>query len=257
MSHFTVLVVGEGWEQQLIPYKEAGWGDDDPPELESALVSVLDSETNEFYRYNPNAKWDWYLMGGRWTGFFKLKSGSVPHTVGEPGIMTEPADPSCADQARKGDIDFAAMQGAASRKRRRQYLAVAELCGGSVPTLRPWTEIVEYKHISIDAKRALYWNQLGVVAWRRVLQNNPNNGDLPYQLDDLQKPLHILQREARHTAVTTFAVLMDGRWYERGSMGWWGIVSGGEEFTTWATKVSELLDSLSDDTLLTVVDCHI
>jgi hypothetical protein len=27
----------------------------------------------EFSTYNPNSKWDWYLLGGRWSGFFKVK----------------------------------------------------------------------------------------------------------------------------------------------------------------------------------------
>ena len=28
---------------------------------------------SEYSTSNPNAKWDWYLLGGRWTGFFKVK----------------------------------------------------------------------------------------------------------------------------------------------------------------------------------------
>jgi len=35
-----------------------------------------DCENGDFgHWFNPNAKWDWYLVGGRWTGFFKLKKG--------------------------------------------------------------------------------------------------------------------------------------------------------------------------------------
>jgi hypothetical protein len=25
------------------------------------------------YWHNPNAKWDWYVMGGRWRGYFRVK----------------------------------------------------------------------------------------------------------------------------------------------------------------------------------------
>ena len=33
-----------------------------------------DPETGKYgYWHNPKAKWDWHELGGRWTGFFKLK----------------------------------------------------------------------------------------------------------------------------------------------------------------------------------------
>jgi hypothetical protein len=53
--------------------------------------------------YNPNSKWDWYCLGGRWTGIFKLKQGTQGE-VGRPGIMTEEARIGYVDQAYKRDI---------------------------------------------------------------------------------------------------------------------------------------------------------
>ena len=39
------------------------------------------SEPNEQGRYgyhsNPKAKWDWYVVGGRWSGYFKAKPGVI------------------------------------------------------------------------------------------------------------------------------------------------------------------------------------
>jgi len=45
----------------------------------------IDSEGNELSTYNPNAKWDWYQVGGRWDGFFKTKEGKDVNatTIGE------------------------------------------------------------------------------------------------------------------------------------------------------------------------------
>ncbi|ELP2194011.1 hypothetical protein VZ50_003714 [Salmonella enterica subsp. enterica serovar Champaign] len=42
-------------------------------------------------RTNPNAKWDWYQLGGRWDGFFLHKSGIRTNSL------------------KKGEIDFAGM----------------------------------------------------------------------------------------------------------------------------------------------------
>lgn len=45
----------------------------------------IDSEGNELSTYNPNAKWDWYQVGGRWDGFLKTKDGREINetTIGE------------------------------------------------------------------------------------------------------------------------------------------------------------------------------
>ena len=37
-------------------------------------------------RTNPNAKWDWYCVGGRWTGFLRLKDGAKGE-LGRPGVF--------------------------------------------------------------------------------------------------------------------------------------------------------------------------
>ena len=33
----------------------------------------IDENENLLSTYNPNSKWDWYSIGGRWSGFLKLK----------------------------------------------------------------------------------------------------------------------------------------------------------------------------------------
>lgn len=37
----------------------------------------IDEDENLISTYNPESKWDWYEMGGRWSGFLKLKIGDV------------------------------------------------------------------------------------------------------------------------------------------------------------------------------------
>ena len=56
---------------------------------------------------------------------------------------------------------------------------------------------------------------------------------------------------------TTFAILKDGRWYERGKMGWWACVADEKDPVKWDAEFWKLIDQTSDDTLLSVVDCHI
>lgn len=49
---------------------------------------TFDEEGNLLTTYNPNSKWDWYVVGGRWRNLLKLKDGSR------------------ADYAKIKDIDF-------------------------------------------------------------------------------------------------------------------------------------------------------
>jgi len=51
-----------------------------------------DTDTGKYgYWENPNAKWDWYQVGGRWSGLLKIKHRTVSNKV---------------DSARINDIDF-------------------------------------------------------------------------------------------------------------------------------------------------------
>ena len=49
-------------------------------------------------------------------------------------------------------------------------------------------------------------------------------------------------------AFTTFAVIKDGKWYERGEMGWWGVVSDEKNKDEWRAQFANLIDSLPDKT---------
>jgi hypothetical protein len=64
-------------------------------------------------------------------------------------------------------------------------------------------------------------------------------------------------RHARDGAGLTHAVLMDGRWYEQGRMGWFGMVTDEKDQTTWEREFARLVDRLPDECYLAVVDVHI
>lgn len=144
MSHFITMVIGDEPEKQLAPfdedlevpeyydgevsegdkkrmmdyysaqkdvsflsfeecYKEFGenWNDNTWRKCEDGLWRVVST-------YNPNSKWDWYLLGGRWSGkILRLKQGATSGIIGEPSWCS---DDKGIDAAHKGDIDLEAMQ---------------------------------------------------------------------------------------------------------------------------------------------------
>ena len=55
--------------------------------------------------------------------------------------------------------------------------------------------------------------------------------------------------------IHTFAILKDGKWYEKGNMGWWGVVS--DENEQWDKEFERIISEVNDNELITIVDCHI
>jgi hypothetical protein len=185
----------------------------------------VDDINHQGYDYNPKAKWDWYQLGGRWTGFFKLKPRATG-VLGNPSLVSSKrAEIGTSDQARKKDIDFEKMA-------QEQFEEAAE-------TYDKFEE--EYKKGGMTS----------------------STGYFDYNVHNLGKDADHYVPESRelylkrHAAVGTFAVLKDGEWYEKGNMGWWGFVSDEKNPDEWNDQFNKLITELPEDTLLSVYDCHI
>ncbi len=208
-------------------------------------------------RTNPNKKWDWYSIGGRWTGFFLLKP-EVEHAeavaIGQPGLMTDAADPAdnVANSAMRGDIDFLAMRDAAGMKAGDLKTRCDEVTGGE--RIEAWESCRE-RFGDIDAARTFYRDQQPLKLLASCSYKDLRHMWEPEEIINATHDAWVNQ--ARNDAATTFAVVRDGKWFERGEMGWWGMISDEKEEDTWRSEFAKLVDDLSPDTLLTVVDCHI
>lgn len=240
----------EGWGG----YKVVPFGLEPDIEEEHKFGYVLVDEngnvTKVVKRTNPNAKWDWYCTGGRWTGFFKLKEGRKG-SLGRPGMMTEAPKTGWADVVLKGDVDFEGMRDHAGAEAGILYDKVFEVIG-HLPAMESW-ESIRDRIENIDEARKTYHAQERVVA----LRSAKDRSLIWYDVEKFNCTREEYVNKARAAAIVTFAVVKDGKWYQRGDMGWWGIVSNEEDRDTWNQKYNELLDSISDDTTLTLVDCHI
>jgi hypothetical protein len=307
MSHFTVLVIGHNPEDQLQPFQENNM--DDCPKEYLAFNSVEDEykerfakenpnaqyESEEAYKVafdsylkdrgyekdpttgqygyweNPNAKWDWYQLGGRWTGFFKLKADANKEFAiqGSAGLMTKPAGKGYADTALKRDIDIAGMRAEEEKEAKERYERIESIFPNGIPKIEiAWSKIIDsdgpYKDMSRDDRREFYHNQEGVKAWKEAthLKADEVSDDLRSfyiwaDQEDFQCSKEEYIKKAGDGVLLTFAVLKDGKWYERGEMGWWACVSNEKSEGEWEREFSQLIDELPEDTLLSVYDCHI
>lgn len=314
MSHFTVLVIGPEPEAQLAPFQENNMGDcpseylefndvteenkirfekyneENNPGIQFANQEAYDLAFDEYMRNNgykkneetgaygywenPNAKWDWYQLGGRWTGMFKLKPDANKEfaVTGSPGLMTAVAEKGYADTALKGDIDVAGMIAQAKERALDEYEKIEKIFPDGIPKIEiPWevitSDVLPYKDMTWDEKRAFYHNQNGIKAWKDYVQvyadslKDINDGLRTFYLFANQTDYQCTKEEyvelAGKEAILTFAVIKDGKWYERGEMGWWGAVSNEKSKELWIEEYYNLIQSLPDNTLLSVYDCHI
>lgn len=292
MSHFNVVVLGNNVEGQLAPYDENhettprpidfsdseldAWESTTSLTRSSGLKDVLRSlsdycgervtyngERDEYQRwstYNPDSKWDWYVVGGRWRGFFKLKPGA-PGTIGSGSVfahLEEEVPEGYADMARKGDIDFEGMRQLARDAATENYDAFEAIIAGTEPAL-PWRVVAE-QYDSVEKARQAYRNQPRVQALLCSVAFNPEGMRWLFTdpIEELQEPgrdLYIARRV--NNVAVPYAVLHHGHWVARGEMGWFGMSRDELSTDDWAKHVQSLYDSLDDTTLLTVVDCHI
>jgi hypothetical protein len=295
MSHFTVLVIGDNPEAQLEPYQENNMGDCPKeymtfndieaneradylaadkdikkkyPTFEEYIEDYVgykkDEKTGKYgYWSNPNAKWDWYTLGGRWHDFFKLKQG----TSGYKGTnrSDEKEKDGYADSAQMKDIDFKGMCDDAAKEAAERYRKLERLLGGTIPTIISWEEISDekgaYRSIDIDKKRELYHGQAAkkavVLAGGAPGISKEDKEFLQWlDLEDYQMSFEEYVERAYNSAISTFAVIKDGKWYERGEMGWFGCATNEKDVGEWNKQYTQLLASLPEDTLVSVYDCH-
>lgn len=284
-------------------------------------------------RRNPKAKWDWYQLGGRWTGFFQLKNNNTKGAslnqdhiddlakrygitrstikslvmainkgsdatdeftranpiaggyqlekeikglltlqypdakVGSSGLMTDLAKPGRVDSAKIKDIDFEGMIQQKGTEARNRYETLEILLGGSIPKLEIlWSDMIAkegaYSHLDIESKRLMYHSQkakrvVETARERQGLTKDEKSMLTWVDLEDYQVSKEEYIKRAENNALSTFAILKDGEWYEKGEMGWFGMSHDTMTQDQWNEEFMKLLKSLDGETVISVYDCHI
>lgn len=228
MSHFTVAVFSHSpseVESLLAPYYETC-------EEGSPYVEFVESKEGKLYEdtglrgywANPNARWDWYEIGGRWRGLLKLKEGKTG-TYGElsPYDKDVVLDPAYCDQALAADCDYTLDQSEYKK------------------ALRFWEIVVEGSPVRED--------------------DDCDDLTFAYIPEYYTKRYGSKENYARlQAAFSTYAFISpEGEWQGTGHMGWWGIDDATQEsHAKFETAFQEALKQAIDTGLyITIVDCHI
>lgn len=207
-----------------------------------------------FRRTNPNAEWDWWVVGGRWSGFFKLKEGKTGELGKKSFFDSEPHKEGTADIVRKGDVDFEHMRGVAEKRAIKEYDLVFEAIDGT-PEPESWDSV--RSRLPIDEARNFYNSQPRIEAFKNMTKQHEDIFGWFADYEDYNCSRGEYIKRERNRAITTYAYVKDSQWYSKGKMGWWGFSDDKITQDDWNDHYNQMIDSLPDDTLLTLIDCHI
>lgn len=252
--HFSVLVAGDNWEEQLAPFQENNMGDC-PDEYLEFYVDGEYYETKEEakravgkqkcdedgYYTNPNSHWDWYVVGGRFQRKFLPKEG-VEYDSGSASVFENP-DPNYAAQIRKGDIDFDRMKKEWKDRRINEWNELMKALDGREINWKPSTDF-DWDN---DESRNQFWEQEGV---KQIKESEGFKwGFSCLQLDSMlgcKTADDWIEKYDWRGSYRPYGYIKDGEW----------IDADWDKNETFDKDFDEWFESLSDDTLITVVDCH-
>jgi len=302
MSHFTVAVVlpeytKESLEQALQPFHEyecTGVKDEyvkfiplTPEELSEVSSKYIEEQqqyvsledfAREYYGYevvndvlgvttNPNSKWDWWKIGGRWCGHFNMKpkynmlyddnalAREKGYSKGERSWTNKDEIVKGYDIIKKGDIDLeTGFQEKFDEKLKHFeiYIEVAK----QFPEYKTWDEV--YGDDNIANSSEVYWSQPILVELdKRLKEAFPDQygWESPKPETFCFGEYDAYKNKIRYQTFGTYAILKDGEWMQKGEMGWFGCDSNVNG--DWETQWFEIFNSIPDDHWIVVVDCHI
>lgn len=200
--------------------------------LEDYHGATRDEETNDYgYWENPNAKWDWYEVGGRWAGCLKVSADCENCGVGQKSWGwgdTDPYETSSeykkVDSARIKDLIFPDYQQEYDKAKRFWELKVE----GQAPQ-------------NEEEKEALKWDWYKPEYYKNTYKDKETYADC-------------------EATFNTYAIIdKSGKWIAKGEMGWWGISTSEEnqEVDFIKNYKKNVFDNAGDNDYITIVDCHI
>lgn len=211
---------------------------------------------------NPNKKWDWWVIGGRYRGrLITVPQPEFAPVGGRLSTFEQIAGPRPVpghDVAKWGDIDIAAMKRQAQKERGDWIREIETESGLDLAGVERGIKAYQAGHevwMNTPEPRprgAEYyaWLAANVADGDLAGKVKENQWDLP-ELGDLT----IAEWIAAAPALTAFAILKDGKWAENGEMGWWACVSN--ENPNWETDAQAIIETIRPDQWVAVVDCHI
>ena len=263
MSHYAVLVIhkeDQDIEELLAPYSEhlevepylkykhdealkmlrdEGYEEE---EIDDALLESFVEEYSSYSlkdgdvytTYNPNSKWDWYSIGGRFDGELELTDKGIEEAINYPN------NPQWfKDMSREEQVEHV------------KWVNTAPI--NCIKWFKPLSE--EYK---VDLKR---WWEINIEN-DELKDGEEKDKYFLYNPEWFKRRYKDIDTYIKSQEITSFFAVLtpDGKWHEPGQMGWFACAScKPEDELKWNFEFYDrfIKPNLDSDLICTVVDCHI
>src|SRR5208337_5000655 len=141
-------------------------------------------------------------------------------------------------------IDIEGMREEAALKANTEY-SMFDITTYALPQALSWKQMQEKHHTGGTDKEGE-----PLVDWKAAREEyhaqpmvkalHANKETMWFELEDFLCTREEYVQRHRDSAFSTFAVVKDGVWYERGEMGWWGMVSDEKDRKEWNAQFSSL-----------------
>lgn len=221
MSHFTVAVImeEEPMEEKLSeilePYNEQT---DD----ERYAELIKDEDGGYEYYSNPNARWDWWTVGGRWNEEMPVKTGGGKNIAQIKDVVLTKEDP----------------------EKREYYARVWDYLTGVVSDEDTPDNIRVYYASEKRVFGTEYW------------VNKYGSKEQYIETKMLEDYIESIESEALFAPYAF--VDKDGKWHEPGTMGWFGMSDATEEtYADYYAEWRKYVENCNPDDYIVLLDCHI
>lgn len=216
------------WQQKYLNANT----DEELYKLQKEEDELYDEDGNELTTYNPNSKWDWCSIGGRYDKCLIVdKDNEDTYDNGEIGLFG-----GISDGEVEGHPELKRTNGAKIKDIKFNMMG-----GNYEKAIREWELIVEGQESKNEAEAE-------VIKW------------------NLYKPEYYIEQYGtkeeyarQESMFMTWAFVNEQGWCEQGEMGWWAMNDATKDSRlAFAEKLNEYISSPEhQEEYLFIVDCHI
>lgn len=191
----------------------------------------FDEEMQDYgYWENPNAKWDWYQIGGRYAGHIKVNFVNSDVDYGYPSL-------------------FHTKNPYESKENNIKYVDCARIKDIIIYDDDKYKKAIRFWELYIEGQEPQTKEDMELIKYEFYTKE--------YYLDKYKTKEKYAKLRSQFS---TWAVITkDGQWHEAGTMGWFCISSAtnDEELEFEENYKKFVFDNADEDDYLTLVDCHI
>lgn len=199
--------------------------------------------------YNPDSKWDWWTIGGRWEKSYRSRQGEKVSVLREELQKTiiNMRDPEAVAELAAVEAEIQKLKDTFSAQRELRIRAKSAADAAGQLGLTMLADPETYLGGS-DIEKILTWEDIEKAQEKRL----ECRAYMPWWF-----PYSIVTKDTELAEDTETKQLTGYEWHTAGQMGWFGMKSDEMSEIQWVEKLIEILADRDENDYLIYIDFHI